>query len=241
MSFKRRNALIAGISLIVMAVAAGFSYGYVFRNTILEGDPAATYTALTSSASLFYAGLGGWVVILITDLIVAWTLYLFFRDVNRSLSLMTALVRFAYTAFLGLALVQLFRIVPFAQGTGAAGAEAAGLEILSLAGSFARIWSLGLMVFGIHLLGLGRLGMLSVHVPRWLGIWLVFAGAVYFLLSFARSVIPASENAVTAAERILTLPMALAEILLAFWLIFRGGKTGKTGKESSRNLNRASA
>jgi len=228
MSFKRRNALIAGISLIVMAIAAGFSYGYVFGNTILEEDPVATHHAVTSMGSLFYAGLGGWIVIFLTDLIVAWTLYLFFRDVNRNLSLVTALVRFACTAFLGLALVELFRIVPFTRGTGAADAEAAGMEILSLAGSFARIWSVGLMVFGIHLLGLGRLGMRSIHVPRWLGIWLIFAGALYFLLHFARSVIPGSEMAVTATERILSVPMALAEILLAFWLIFRGGKAGKT-------------
>jgi hypothetical protein len=225
MSGKRRSALIAGISLIVMAVAAGFSYGYVFGNVIIEGDPAETYNRLTSMRSLYFAGLAGWIVIFIADLVVAWTLYLFFRDVNRNLSLMTALVRFAYAAFLGLALVQLFRIIPVVQG--AAGEEAAGLEILDFAGTFARIWSVGLMVFGIHLLGLGRLSMRSGSVPRWLAILLLFAGASYFLLHFARSVIPASENVVTAAERVLSIPMALGEILLAFWLIIRGGKERK--------------
>jgi len=228
---KRRNALIAGISLLVMAIAAGFSYGYVYGNTILEEDPQATYHQLRLLASQFYAGLGGWILIFLTDLIVAWTLYLFFRDVNRNLSLMTALVRFAYAAFLGFALVHLFRIIPFIRGAETTVAETAGQQILTLAGLFTGIWSLGLMIFGIHLIGLGLLSMRSVSVPRWLGILLLFAGASYFLLNFAVSVFPGSERAVAAVEKILSVPMALGEILFALWLIIRGGKAGSVSRK----------
>jgi hypothetical protein len=108
---QRTLALAAGISLIVMAIAAGFSYGYVLGNIGVPGDPAATHDQLIHNDALFKTSLGGWLIIFITDLIVTFSLYLFFRETRKSLSLITAALRLVYTIILGIALVKLFSLL----------------------------------------------------------------------------------------------------------------------------------
>jgi hypothetical protein len=80
-------AITAGIALIVMTAAAGFSAGVVHGSLIIAGNPAETVRNLIESHMLFRAGIFGWLVILLTDVIVAWALYLYFEPVNRGLSL----------------------------------------------------------------------------------------------------------------------------------------------------------
>ncbi|NCG29669.1 MAG: DUF4386 family protein [Bacteroidetes bacterium] len=57
-----------------------------------------------------------------------------------------------------------------------------------------------------------------------MGFLLLFAGICYSGLSAAKAMMPSYADQVAAAEMILSLPMALAEILLAIWLIVKGGK-----------------
>lgn len=68
----RKTALTAGISLIIMAIAAYFSYGYVHGSLVVQGDPSATLNNLRSSNMLFRAEIFGWLLILICDIVVAY-------------------------------------------------------------------------------------------------------------------------------------------------------------------------
>lgn len=38
LSYQRNSALIAGISLIIMALAAFFSYGFIHGSLVVDGD-----------------------------------------------------------------------------------------------------------------------------------------------------------------------------------------------------------
>ncbi|MFC6647875.1 DUF4386 domain-containing protein [Paenibacillus rhizoplanae] len=90
-----------GISLIVMAIAAAFSYGYIHGSVVVNGDAAATFARLQSSPSLFRAEILGWIVIIACDVVAAWALYQVLRPVHPGLSLLGAWLRLAYTAVLG--------------------------------------------------------------------------------------------------------------------------------------------
>jgi len=70
LSYQRKSALAAGIALIVMALAAFFSYGYVHSSMVVQGDASATYNNIMSSNMLFKAGILGWLIILISDIVV---------------------------------------------------------------------------------------------------------------------------------------------------------------------------
>jgi hypothetical protein len=71
MKSKRKSALTAGISLIIIALAAFFSYGFVHGSIVVQGDASATFNNIMSSNMLFKAGILGWLIILILDIVVA--------------------------------------------------------------------------------------------------------------------------------------------------------------------------
>lgn len=89
-SYQRKLALIAGTSLIVMALAASFSYGYVHENLVVQGNASATFNNINSANMLFKAEIFGWVIILITDIVVAWAFYIFLKPIHKNLSLLSA-------------------------------------------------------------------------------------------------------------------------------------------------------
>lgn len=220
---NRTYALIAGLALIIMAVAAGFSAGYVNGSLMVEGNAIATFQNLNASPSLFQAGIAGWMIIFTTDLLVAWALYHFLKPVNKKLSLATALIRVVYTLVLGLAIYQLIAVLPGLGNLPAIGAT----EVSNRLQSFNAIWSQGLIIFGFHLVGLGILTYRSRYVPRFWGALLLFAGLCYSGIHAAYHLFPDFHAQINSVEMILSLPMALAEIGLALWLIIRGGKVKK--------------
>jgi len=222
-STRRTQALAAGISLIVMAIAAVFSYGYVLGSIEVQGDPAATYDQLIHHDALFRTSLVGWLLIFVTDLIVTVSLYLFFRETRKGLSLATATLRLVYTIILGIALIKLFSLLSPLNEKGIDAIQA-GNQVLAALDSFGTIWSVGLIIFGLHLLGLGTLGLLDRKVPNIFPYLLFFAGVGYLVVHVSKTLIGLPENTVNTMETILMAPMALGEILLAIWLIVKGGK-----------------
>lgn len=215
-STEKRNGIIAGISLIIMAIAAGFAYGYAHSNLVTD-SPEITFQNLAANKSLFFAELAGWSIIFITDLIVAIALYFFFRSASKQISIVTAFIRIIYTLVLGVAIMQLFRIVPVISS-----ANPSASEISSQLQLFEKLWSVGLIVFGLHLIGLGYLSVQSASVPKFLGYLLYFGGISYTFLHSSRQLNLFDDGVINSIEKILALPMALAEILLAFWLIYIG-------------------
>jgi hypothetical protein len=214
----RSYALIAGISLITMALAAGFSYGYVFSNLIDLNDAEKTLENLSNGQAQYNGSIAGWVIIWITDLLVAWALYHFFKPVKKNLSLITACLRLVYTFILGWAIIQLLTITTHLPG-------ASPDFVLERILSFEWIWSLGLIIFGFHLLLLGFLVLYSKNVPNIWGVLLIIAGPAYTFLSLMQVTSWMAESQISQIEMWLMLPMTVSELGLAIWLLVRGGKS----------------
>ena len=217
---EKRYGFIAGMSLLTMAITAGFSYGYV-QNSLVVDSPEATFQNLLNHKALFYAGITGWVIIFITDLIVSLALFNYFRKTSRQISLITAILRIIYSLILGIAIFQLFRIIPELFVSLSDINVLAANEVIMLFQLFEKFWSIGLIIFGLHLLGLGYLSVNSKSIPGLLGYLLYLGGVSYTFIHGFRQLALLDPVIISKAENILSLPMALAEILLAFWLIFK--------------------
>ncbi|GAA4462589.1 DUF4386 domain-containing protein [Nibrella saemangeumensis] len=217
---QRRMALVAGYSLVAMAIVAGFGYGYGFGSIYVAGDGAATVTNLNQSAYLFRWVIVAFLVIMLLDVVVAWALYYFFKPVDEALSLLTAWLRIIYAPFLGIALMNLLAVLPLLND--AAPAESLIMRSLN---AFQDVWSLGLVVFGFHLTLLGYLALMSRFVPKVLAGLALFAGLCYFLSNLANLAVPDYGQYKGTVEMALSLPMALGELALAVWLLIKGGKT----------------
>jgi len=227
MKTNRYSALIAGIGLILMAIVAGFSYGYAHNSIVEMADPEATINNLRFSAQLFNMEIIGWIIILLLDITVAWALYLFFKKENNKISLSTAIIRLIYSAILGVAIFNLIQIQSILNGIHLMNQSVLNMKVMSNLSAFEKWWSLGLIVFGFHLLGLGYLALTSKNIHWFWGVMLVIAAISYIAIHSAYNIFLNFEGQVKMIETILIIPMTFGEIGFAFWLVIRGGKSRK--------------
>ncbi|MFD2409979.1 DUF4386 domain-containing protein [Paenibacillus rhizoplanae] len=214
-----------GISLIVMAIAAAFSYGYIHGSVVVNGDAAATFARLQSSPSLFRAEILGWIVIIACDVVAAWALYQVLRPVHPGLSLLGAWLRLAYTAVLGVAVSSLIVVSLL---TGGSAPELSGFTIGQLQGEvmlalqgFEAVWSAGLILFGGHLLVVGLLAVRAENIPKPLSVLLLLAGFGYMALHLCSLLVPEYTGFIQMVKWIFILPMTAGELGLGIWLLFR--------------------
>ncbi|WP_379154625.1 DUF4386 domain-containing protein [Paenibacillus sp. sgz5001063] len=214
-----------GISLIVMAVAAAFSYGYIHGSLMVEGDPAVTFGNLQSSPLLFRAEILGWVLIIACDVVAAWALYTVLKPMQQALSLLGAWLRLSYTAILGVAVSSL---VVVSLLTDSRGQVLAGFTLQELQGemllflqAFEVVWSIGLILFGMHLLIVGLLAFISGNIPKLISILLLLAGAGYIVLHMSSLLVPEYEEFIKVVKWVFMLPMTTGELGLGLWLLFR--------------------
>jgi len=90
--------------------------------------------------------------------------------------------------------------------------------------AFQQTWSVGLVIFGIHLVLLGYLAFRSGFVPKIWGILLVIAGLCYLFSHGLPLLWPGYSTIKTTVEGILMLPMIVGELGFAIWLVAKGGK-----------------
>ena len=81
---QRRIAQISGLALVAMALCAGFAYGIVLNSLFVPDNAVATTNNIKASMMLFRAGIFGWLMILLLDVVVAWGLYVFLKPVSES-------------------------------------------------------------------------------------------------------------------------------------------------------------
>ncbi|CAN5247481.1 DUF4386 domain-containing protein [soil metagenome] len=220
---QRHSALITGYSLLLMAAVAGYAYGYAFQNLYISGDSAATYNRLNESPDLLTRSILAFGIIIILDVVVAWSTYFFFRNINKPIALLSSWFRLIYTAIFVMAVSSLLYTSEMLQSS---------LKFEDLIyqnmNKFLDIWALGLIVISFHILLLGYLMLKSAQIPGILGVITVIAGICYLISNVCHFLLPNYEIYKATVDMALTLPMAAGELGLAFWLLIKGGKTKKS-------------
>lgn len=212
------HALVIGISLFIMAVSAAIAFGAIHSSLIDMSQAEQTMNNIQTNSVRWYIEIVFWIVIIITDLLVSWGVFYYFRNDNSRLSAITAWLRVIYTLILTVAVSQLVAVSSSVQIGNTQ-------KVILLLARFDRLWSFGLMLFGIHLV------FLSIASFRYenkiIGILLFAAGASYFLVHTMENFLPQFSDLTTRLEAILTIPMTLGEMIFALWMIIRGGKMKK--------------
>ncbi|WP_249872134.1 DUF4386 domain-containing protein [Oceanobacillus saliphilus] len=227
LSEQRKSALTAGIFLIIMALAAGFSYGFVHGSLVVPDDANTTLKNIMESNLLFYAGIFGWLLILITDIVVAWAFYIFLKPINKNISLLAAWFRLIYAAILGIAIMNLIFVVLLINrandGTSFNTEELQAWVMLFLE-AFHITWAVGLIIFGVHLLIVGYLAFKSDTIPKFISILLLIAAVSYMIIHLCYTFLPQYDGLTSLLESVLRVPMTLGELGFGLWLLFKGGK-----------------
>lgn len=226
MNRQRLTAIMTGYSLILMAVIAGFSIGYAFPKFYDDNQLEITHNNVSGNLQLYLSMLIGIVLIIILDILVSWTIYQFFKNDNKKIAIISFYLRIIYAAIFGVATYFLFANL----------GQLSNNELLNNNfNSYETIWTLGLIVFGFHLLAVGILMKIHRNIPKVLWILTIIAGISYVVVHILKLLLPQLSEFTTTLSTVLTLPMALGELGLAIWLIIKGGKP-KSLKTQSRPL-----
>lgn len=212
----RQAALIAGFAYLLGPVT--YAEFAIYPKLVIPANIEQTVHNIAAHQRLFAAAILCYLVNFIEDIVIAWALYILLVPVNRAVSLLTAWFRLMFTAiaFFGmLKLVTVFRLVNTPDFLSTFGAGPFHAEIKLLLDTFRDDWSIGLVLFGIHLVLLGYLMYRSNYIPRWLGILLVVDGFGWVIDSLQPYLYP------NARLKFLFVTF-FGEVFLMLWLLIQG-------------------
>jgi hypothetical protein len=196
---KRKAARIAGFGLLTMFFLGPLAILFILSNLIVPGDAATTVNNVKANVLLF--GIGIAIYLIILDVVVALTLYIVLKPVNKNLSLLVAVSRLAYAAIMVISLLALVLL-------------------------FVDAYSYGMLIayifFIFHLLILGFLVYKSGYIPRSLGVLLIIASFCYLILNYGEFLLP--KELYDALFMTAMLPATFAEISLGLWLLLKANK-----------------
>ena len=222
MKNQRRIAIITGISLVLMAIFGIFSLGYAYTQFDNPEQSEFLKDIILANMGLYQSMLIGILIIIILDFIVSYTLYKYFENDNKKMSLLSGIIRVIYTLIFVIATYYLTKNINTNELT--------NQKVISNYHKFQTIWNSGLVIFGFHIILIGWLMKLHHKIPKILWSITLLAGVSYMITSFLKVVSPDSELVETLIM-ILALPMTIGELGLAIWLWIKGGK-GTTPKNS---------
>lgn len=223
----RMAALIAGIGLLIMVVAAPFAELFVYPKLVVPGDAAETVNNIIANKTLFTSAIFGYLITFICDVLVTWALYVLLKPVNENLSLLTAWFRLVYTV---IALVALLNLVTVLQLLNTSDTltlfppDQLNTQVMLAINAFRSQWYFGLLFFGIHLGLLGYLVFRSNYIPKILGVLLIVAGLGYLLTDLKPFLFP--DINLDFAEYTF-----YGELIFMLWLLIKGPKIKESNEE----------
>ena len=232
MNPKKKEAHMAGLLYLALAVTGVFSLLYVPSTLIVFGDAATTADNIRSSELLFRAGILSGLVSSVIFVFLALALYRLFKEVNRR------------QAMLMVILVAISVAISFANTINQLGALNAlsgayflsvfdKSELDSLAYLFVRLNSWGIQIiqifWGLWLFPFGVLVYKSGFIPKVLGVLLIIAGFGYVLDTFMFLILPQYDGVLST----LIMIFETAELPIIFWLLIMGAKTPAETDEQS--------
>jgi hypothetical protein len=210
-------ARFTGLGYLIIFITGFYGNFYVLEGLIVNGDEQATFSNIVDNPVSFNKGVLAFLLMALVDLILAWPLYVLLRETNKKLAVVSSLLRVINAGFFFAALAGLLVIcVKLHQGN---------LDLqqtTSLLAHFNFVWTIGLLIFGIHLLFLGKLILDSKSFPKPLGFLMMLAGMGYLLDCTAQLTLSSYNNHKEIFEAIVVVCGVIGEFSFTIWLLVKG-------------------
>ncbi len=217
----KKTARVAGFLYLTIAIVSGFAFVVAGSDLIMPGDATATANNILASELLFRIGSVGDSLVFLSEIVLLVILYVLFKPVSKTLSLVAASARLAMTVMQGMNLLNKVIVLLLLSGAGYSTVfEADQLHGLVLL--FLNAYEYGSLIwgifFGLHLFVLGYLLFKSGYFPRIMGVLFVFASLGYLTDSFGTFLF-LNYQEVFGWVVWTTVP---AELSFALWLLIKG-------------------
>ena len=224
MNDDKRQARIAGLLYLLVAITAPLGLMVVPARLIVAGDPAATAALIAGHDALLRMGMASELFHQAVEVFMVLVLYNLFKPVHKTLA----------QQMLVLGLVPIPMVFLNVLGEVAASTVASGPAWLSAFGKpqldalallFMHLHAQGLQLaavfWGLWLLPLGLLALRCGFIPKVFG-WLVIASSLGYVLGSFTSLIAPGFAAVLGTPVFL---LELGEPMMILWLVLVGART----------------
>lgn len=213
-------ARIIGLLYLIIAISGGFAIGYVPTVIITDGDAAATAQALIDNQGLFRLGVLADVVVLLAEIVITVMLYMLFKPTSPTLSLIAAYARFSMIMVMAVnILINIMPLILLNDGT----IEPEKWQNLTLTLFKAHqygvyIWGI---LFGLHLLVLGYLVLVSGYFHRVFG-WMLLVGSGGYIIEGVTQITATHSDILSLLIVSLLTLVTLGELSFALRLLIKG-------------------
>ncbi|HEY2348572.1 MAG TPA: DUF4386 domain-containing protein [Puia sp.] len=229
---QRQAALIAGVAYILVFIVAVLANFFALDKLIVPDDANATFKNIMANQSVFRFGTAGWIFVIVCDTIVAWGLYIFFRPVGRSISLITAWFRLVFVAIFAGSFVNhlsILQLVSNEDYINLLDSKQLHAQLMLSLNAQNNAVSISFVFFGIHIFFLGYLILKSGFIPRMLGILLIVASFGYIINSFGNFLSADYANNKSLFIFTVAIPGFISELSFTIWLLYQGLKRTENG------------
>ena len=220
---QRTAAKVAGIAGILAFVLVVFGNYVLLGPLVIPRNAADTARNILAHQTQFRAALTCFITYDIGAIVLATALYVILAPVNRGLALAGALLRIVFAIVWliapvnSLAALRLLGDAPYLKIFEPERLQA--LARVQIAASFDDYY-VGLPFFGLAATVCAWLWLKSKYIPRGLAIFGVIGSAWCVFCAFAYLIFPNFNKIVN--DYIFDTPMALFELIVSFWLLFKG-------------------
>lgn len=218
-----RTARTTGMLYLGLAIAGLLGFLLIRPEIYTAGDPSATMANLIENEGLARIGIALEFMVVLTQALVAVWFYKLFRSVSSTAAgSLAAFGLINATAILGSAAFLITALTVALDPGLAPGGDAAATAQLMYELS-AAFWGVGAIFFGLWLVPMGYLVLVSRWMPRPLG-WVLVAGGVGYVLS--TFVVYVTPDAPGALEALLTGIATVGELWMIGYLVIKGTRAG---------------
>ena len=222
----KRDARIAGLLYILMALPAPFALIYLPAKLIVRGDATVTANNVLAHETLFRAGIFGELFNGVGFILLVVVLYRLFRAVDQTqaalmVSLVLVSVAIGFVNVLNsIAGLMLFHGSDFLIAMAKTQRDALGMLFLNLHRQGITISE---VLWGLWLFPFGVLVMRSGFIPRILGVLLIVNCFGYVAASLTSLFLPSYAKVIS----LIVLPTLLGELWIILWLLIKGVKVNQ--------------
>jgi hypothetical protein len=212
MKTLKTTARTTGILYLLLGIAGMLTFLVIRPAIYVAGDPGATLAKLVENEGVARIGIAFELLTVLAQAVLAVWFFKLFRSVNTvaagsvaAFGLVNAVAILGSVAFSATALT-----VALDSSLSPAGDTAATVQLMYVLGG--AFWSVGAIFFGLWLIPMGYLVLVSRWMPRPLGWILVAGGVAYVLSAFVTYLLPDAPDLV---ETVLSGIASIGE----FWMI----------------------
>jgi hypothetical protein len=226
---QRTAAKVAGISLLFSMAIVVFGNYVLLNPLIIPRNAVETARNIMAHETQFRIVVTCFLIYSATVLVLLTALYVILKPVSQGLALVGALFRLVFASMWLLSTLNMLGALRLLGSANYLQVfEADRLQVLarlSLAGSFDDYY-VGLPFFGLAATICAWLWLKSNYIPKGLAIFGVISSAWCALCAFVYLIFPGFAKPIDPYW--FDSPMAIFEMVLAFWLLFKGLKSGRT-------------